>query len=188
MGFETFNSAMKKSSRLKRFNHLEGLKTKAVFSDCGKYRYLLEISKDTKQQGKRVCAVMLNPSVANESQADLWVLFLEILVFQKGSPYLQKVTGLSVVNLFAFIQTREFAGSPEHIGPLNDRYLDQAIAAADIVLIAWGKSCAHPERQAVVMNLLDKHQEKAIFVTKSHPSRGTYQDFIRPYSKKKGPC
>lgn len=173
---------MKKRSGPKRYKHLEGLKTRAVFSDCGKYRYLLEMTKNTQEQGKQVCAIMLNPSVADEYQADKSVQFLERLLFQKGSPNLEHITGLSVVNLFAFIQTHNFIGSPEHVGKLNDQYLDQAIAEADMVLIAWGKSCAYPERQAVVYKLLEKHPEKAVFLTKSHPSRGTYQDFIRPYS------
>ncbi len=182
MGFETFHGLMKKRSGPKFFKHLDGLNVRAEFSDCGRYRYLLEIVKDTKEQGTRVCAIMLNPSIANEKQADKSVQFLEKLLFEKTSPYLKNVVSLTIVNLFAHIQTRQFKGSPKQIGPLNDKYLHKAISKADIILIAWGKTCGYPERQTVVMNFLDKFPEKAIFITNSHPSRGTYKDFIRPFA------
>ncbi len=169
---------MKKPFKPKLFKHLEGLKNKAVFSDCGKYRYLLDIRKSEQKSGKRVCAIMLNPSVADETRADKSVQFLEKLIFEKASQYFKGVVCLSIVNLFAFIQTRDFEGKPEQVGPENDHYLETAISAADIVLIAWGKSASYPERKAQVLNTIGRYPRKTLLVTKIHPSRGRYADFI----------
>ena len=178
MGQETFNRHMKNPSKPKFFRHLEGLIITAVFSDCGIFRYLIENKKTKETSGKRVCAIMLNPSVANETRADKSVQFLEKLIFEKASRYFKGVTNLSIVNLYAFIQTRDFEGRPEQVGPQNDHYLEAAISRADIVLIAWGKSDSHPQRKAGILEVLDQYPGKTILVTKSHPSRGTYMDFI----------
>ena len=184
MGFETYHGLMKTPSKPKFFKHLEGLQVRAEFSDCGNFRYLLEIIRDTNKQERRVCAVMLNPSIANDKQADKSVQFLEKLIFEKPSSYFKNISGLTIVNLFAYIQTRNFEGSPEQVGPLNDQYLQMAISEADMVLIAWGKTCDYPERQAFVMKALEKTPEKPVFITNSHPSRGTYKDFVRPVNTK----
>ena len=178
MGQETFNGFMKKPFKPKFFKHLQGLKIRAVFSDCGNYRYLLDIEKEEQKKGKRVCAIMLNPSVADESRADKSVQFLEKLIFEKDSDFFKGVNRISIVNLFAFVQTRDFEGKPEQVGPQNDHYLETAISGADIVLIAWGKSESHPERKARVLQVLDRYPSKTILVTKIHPSRGRYGDFI----------
>jgi hypothetical protein len=179
---------MSKKPSIKSFRHLEGLNVNAVFSDCGNYRYLMEIKKGDNPSGKHICAIMLNPSIADENQADKSVQFLEKLIFEKPSPYFKDMETLIIVNLFAFIQTRKFQGNPEQAGPDNDQYLRQTIAKSDMVLIAWGKSCGYPQRQELVMNILHEYPEKPVFITKSHPSRGTYKDFIRPfYPKEKGP-
>lgn len=184
MGKQNFNGFMKRPFNSKNFQHLDGLTISAVFSDCGNYRYLLEIKKNAIKRGKRVCAIMLNPSIADETQADKSVQFLEKLIFEKADPYFKNVSQLSVVNLFAFIQTRNFEGGPDQVGVQNDRYLEATVKNSDIVLIAWGKTCAYSERKALVMKLLDKYTEKEILITKSHPSRGSYQNFIRLFNEK----
>ena len=172
---------MKRPSKVRWFRHLEGLQIKAVFSECGNFRYLLEIEKEVHKEGKRVCAIMLNPSVADETRADKSVQFLEKLIFEKPSPYFKGVACLSVVNLFAFIQTRNFEARPKQVGPENDHYLETAISTADIVLIAWGKSVDSPERKVRVLEILDRYPGKTVLLTKSHPSRGHYRNFIEQY-------
>ncbi|MCE2613965.1 DUF1643 domain-containing protein [Flavobacteriaceae bacterium D16] len=172
---------MKKPSKPKFFRHLEGLNISAVFSDCGNYRYLLEIEKNAIKRGKKVCAIMLNPSIADENQADKSVQFLEKLIFEKSTSYFKNVTTLSIVNLFAFIQTRDFEGKPDQVGPRNDKHLEAGIAAADIVLIAWGKTSAHQQRKARVLEVLERYPGKKILVTKIHPSRGHYANFITEF-------
>ena len=172
---------MNRTSGIKVYRHLPDLEVKAVFSDCGNYRYLLKIKRMGVASGKRVCAIMLNPSVANEWQADKSVQFLEKLIFEKAIPYFNKVTEIWIANLFAYIQTKNFKGTPEQVGELNDHYLASAIAAADIVLIAWGKSCSHPERQSKVGELLSRYPDKILLVTKRHPSRGQYENFVTSF-------
>ena len=181
MGFETFYSLMKTTPKLKFYKHLEGLKVRAEFSDCGKFRYLLEIANEKKKKGQKVCTIMVNPSVANVKQADKSVQFLEKLIFEKPSPYFKNVSSFFVVNLFSFIQTRDFKGSPEQVGAKNDHYLERAIAVADIVLIAWGKSNTHQERKECVLELLQRYTDKKVYTTKKHPSRGHYNSFISEF-------
>lgn len=172
---------MSKGPTKKVFQHLQGLQVKAVFSDCCNYRYLLKIKKLGVVPGKRVCVIMLNPSVASEKQADKSVQFLEKLIFEKVAPHFSEVSELWIVNLYAYVQTRYFKGMPEQVGEQNDHYLDTAIAAADIVLLAWGKTCSHPDRQAKVMELLSNYPEKVLLVTRRHPSRGQYENFVAEF-------
>ncbi len=174
---------MSRIHRTKVFRHLPGLEVKAVFSDCGKFRYLLKIKRKDAVQGKRVCAIMLNPSVASEEQADKSVQFLEKLVFEKPSPFFKDCSELWITNLFAYIQTHNFEGTPEEVGVENDQYLASAITEADIVLLAWGKTCPHTERQAKVIEILANYTGKQYFTTRSHPSRGRYDDFVIPWKR-----
>ena len=182
MGFETFNGLMKTISNPKFYKHLEGLIVRAEFSKCGNYRYLMEIKKKNKRKSnKRVCTIMLNPSVANENQADKSVQFLEKLIFEKSDSHFLDIGELTIVNLYAFVQTRNFEGNPELIGPKNNHFLKAAIASADIVLIAWGKSTAHQQRKDWVLGVLGQYPEKEVLITKVHPSRGYYTNFISEY-------
>ena len=124
---------------------------------------------------------MQNPSVADEYKADKSVQFLEKLIFEKGLPEFSQVNRCIIINQFARVQTRNFKGEPSDIGKDNDQYIQKAIEASDIVLIAWGKTNPFEERQKIVLNLLGKYRGKELLITQKHPSRGSYQDFIIPF-------
>ena len=167
---------------MRNFPHIDNTSVDAIFSDCKKYRYRLTIQNDNSSGSETVCVVMQNPSVANVEIADKSVQFLEKLIFTKGYSEFRNVKKIIIVNQFAFIKTNDFNGSELHIGQKNDAHILEAIREADTVLIAWGRSNRYSERKAVVNTMLAEHSGKTLLETKSHPSRGTYTNFIQTYS------
>ncbi len=121
----------------------------ADFSPCGRYRYRL--SREWAS-GKRVCGLLLNPSkasnVRDDSTASTFVSFSK----RWGCG------GFSIVNLFGLIATDPMAlvTDPEPVGPDNDRFIVETVAAADLVVCAWGTRVptAHAARAAEVLALL----------------------------------
>ncbi len=164
-----------------RFEHIKNIKSTAVFSIDNKYRYVLELTKTDMQKGKTVCAIMQNPSVANEEVADRSVQFLETLVFLDNYPQFKNVSTLIIVNQFALIQTRDFSGTSNVVGQDNDAHIREAIKRADIVLVAWGTSNNYTERKDTIKRMISSSTGKQVYQTKSHPSRGFHYDFIQPY-------
>ncbi len=124
---------------------------------------------------------MQNPSYANEHQADKSVQCLEKVVFEQNRPEFRKVTHLVVVNQFAFIQTNGFLGDDDAIGKENDQTIQTALADADVVLLAWGKSNRFKARQDFVLSAIRNLRGKKLLQTSSHPSRARYAGFIIPF-------
>lgn len=164
------------------YRHIDAVKAAAVFSGCGRYRYRLDISLQTGSgnNGKTVCAILQNPSVANAEVADKSVQFLEKLIFSKGLEPFENVDKLIVVNQFALIQTNDFSGAD--IGDHNDQYIRDAIAESDIVLVAWGARNPYIQRKQVIEGFLKSCKGKKLLQGKSHPSRARYADYISDYS------
>ena len=155
--------------------HIPDVLVKAKFSDCKKFRYQLTIENTSKTSGNTLCVIMQNPSVAN-------VKFLEKLIFEKEVEPFRNVKTIIVVNLFAYIKTNSFLGSADKIGKENDSIVRHAIEVSDMVLIAWGKTNSYSERRNVIHAILKDYPKKRLLKTRIHPSRGTYKDFIEPYS------
>lgn len=167
------------------FKHIDGVTVTAQFAWEGdlRYRYRLEIVlKHAAPTGTTACVVMQNPSYAGEDVADKSVQFMEKVVFKKGLPEFEGVRRLIVVNQFARIQTNGFQGLPSEVGALNDVAIRDALQESDIVILGWGSANRFEERKAFVLGLLAEVKPKALFKTRMHPSRGRYEDFIRPYS------
>ena len=164
------------------YEHINGAFVRAYFSDCGTYRYRLTIDFQDNDGGKCVCVIMQNPSVADAEFADRTVKFLEKLVFLEGYPEFEGVGRMIIVNQFAYVQTNDFDGSGEHIGPENDAYIQKALSEADIVLVAWGRTNKYKERGAVINAFIAESGEKLLLQTDRHPSRGAYKNFIKSYS------
>ncbi len=103
----------------------------AVFSEDGKYRYVLSRDWGT---GRRLTWVMLNPSRADATADDHTIR--KCLRYTQSWGY----SGLVVVNLFAYISSAPYklrlASDP--IGPENDEYLAKYLKVADRCLVAWG--------------------------------------------------
>lgn len=121
---------------------------RAVYSDCGAYRYLLEREWDAGL--RRLALVMLNPSTATETANDPTIERCERRARMLGYGTFR------VVNLFAFRATRpadlRMAAAP--VGPGNDAAIRQAAVWADAVLCAWGAHGGHQGRADAVAAML----------------------------------
>ena len=164
------------------YMHIENVKVTACFSECGRYRYRLDVAKNNAQGSRCVCAIMQNPSDANEERADRSIKILELLVFKKGLEEFLDVSKIIIVNQFAYIQKSEFHGSHDHIGSENDSHIKRAIDESDIVLIAWGKTNQYEGRKKTISQIIKSAGSKILLQTKTHPSRVKYDNFITPYS------
>ena len=166
-----------------RYLHINDVVVKAEFSTENGvlYRYRLEVSKLGSPEGSlTVCAVMQNPSYANEEVADKSVQFLEKNIFERGLHEFSGVGRLVVVNQFARVQTNGFMDEDSDIGERNDLAISNAIAESDIVLVAWGAANRFQARKRFVLDLLASQKHKKFYKTRMHPSRGRYDDFILP--------
>jgi len=159
--------------------------TSADFTDDKKFRYKLEVKLKTRNNGKVVCVVMQNPSYASEDIADKSVNFLEKLIFEKEYNEFSDVYKMIIVNQYAYIQTNGFKATEEQIGEKNNQVIENSINESDIILLAWGKSNSFTDRITFVNNVLKEKQNinKKRYITKKHPSRGSYLNFIDSYKK-----
>lgn len=113
---------------------LDGIvESSAVISPCGLYRYLLT----RRWQGGigLVCWVLLNPSTADGTLNDPTVR--RLIGYSRAWGF----SGFTVVNLFAFRATdpRAMKATPDAIGPENDRYIEEAASASNLVVGGWGR-------------------------------------------------
>jgi len=107
----------------------------ALFSPCGRFRYLLSRRWDTGRG--TVLWIMLNPSTADAERDDPTIR--RCIGFSR----LWGFGAMEAVNLFALRATdpRELGRADDPVGPLNDRHIADAAAGAAAVIAAWG---AHP--------------------------------------------
>ncbi len=108
--------------------------SRAVISDCGKYRYKLERIWDERKSG--VVFIMLNPSTADASVDDPTVR--RCINYAKKWGY----GSLTVLNLYAFKSTDpgllSKLTSSEKVGIENGDYLFQAKFMTHKIVVAWG--------------------------------------------------
>lgn len=167
------------------YKHIPGVVVKAEFTNENgiDYRHWMQITLvGATKNPLTACVVMQNPSYACEELADKSVQFMEKNVFARGLPFFADVERLLVVNQFARIQTKAFAGLTSDIGKNNDSAIRKAIRQSEIVIIGWGVSNRFKERQKFVWAVLASSHGKRIYRTSSHPSRGRYEGFIIPVS------
>ena len=107
------------------------VKSTATFSDCGRYRYLLERRWD---EGPSCLFIGLNPSTATAESDDATVRKCIALARSWG------FSGITMANLFA-VRCRypQILSSHQHpVGPETDRFLLPAIEQAHTVVVMWG--------------------------------------------------
>lgn len=148
------------------------MKSGAIISECGKYRYSL-----TREwgNGARVLWVMLNPSVADASLDDPTIR--RCIGFSQSNTFLVHAEGaigsLEVVNLFAFRATdpKDMAtarvNSVDIVGPENDRHIVEAASRAILVIAAWGADKLAPLRSVSIRKLVAPHELHALGKSKS---------------------
>lgn len=104
----------------------------AVLSDCGRYRYRLD--RKVAEAGAVYAFFGVNPSTADASLDDATVRKWRGFVARWGG------SRFIVGNVFAYRSTdvKALATTPDPIGRLNNDYLKQIIAEADILVPCWG--------------------------------------------------
>ena len=126
----------------------------AIFSPDRAYRYVLgrDVALDLLQQEKPgyVLWVMLNPSVANESQPDRTMT--RCVGFTRRWGY----TRMVIVNLYAVVSTDASYLRRHHepIGRHNNHFIAKYAKDAALVMCAWGDKNPSFQRAREVTNLL----------------------------------
>lgn len=115
---------------------------KAIFSECGKYRYRLDDELNSfgeREWPLHICWIMLNPSLAGGKHEGLEITDptnTRVRGFSSDWGY----TSYRIVNLFAFISPDpdglQFEVDP--VGPDSFKHVIKALGWADTVVCAWG--------------------------------------------------
>jgi hypothetical protein len=145
-----------------RTREQDGIERSAVFDDSGRYRYSLQrrwpasTPGPDANPGPKLVFIMLNPSRADANRDD--PTLRACMQFARGWGY----PLLEVVNLFAyctpFPQQLQTVADP--VGPGCDRYLLQAAASAERIILAWGNYGTLQDRDQTVLRRLQFAQPK----------------------------
>jgi len=154
----------------------------ATFDRSRRYRYQLWRQWDEKLPN--VVFLMLNPSKADAEKNDQTISTCIRMATRFG------FGSLDVVNLFAFCATypEELRAAKNPIGKLNDRYILDAVSAAEQVILAWGNHGEMRGRSAEVLELIEEHEHKLVCLgtTKSaqprHPLYVPSTIALKPYA------
>lgn len=134
---------------------------RAVFSDCGRFRYRLhrQLRQPTIDGWqRRVLFVMTNPSIADHEKPDPtttrcigFATALEASDLDIGNPF-----GLIATKSADLEKACKKAVDPlrEVIGPENDKHLAAMASRAHIIIVAWGKRGTLLGRDRAVYDLL----------------------------------
>jgi hypothetical protein len=136
---------------LRRHRKIERpMKGSAVFSTCGRYRYVLRRAWNPRRPA--VLFVGLNPSTADASSDDPTIR--RCVGFARDWNFGQ----LIMANLFAYraTQPRLLSQVDDPIGPHNDQWLGRLTRQADLIVAAWGVHGNLLDRDAEVLGRLPK--------------------------------
>ncbi|MCY1169393.1 hypothetical protein D9M73_94210 [compost metagenome] len=130
------------------------MKSHALVSPCGKFRYTL--SRCWDEDLPWVTFIMLNPSTADAQEDDATI--------RKCIGFCRRLGfgGFWVVNLFAFRATdpKDLKRASYPVGPDNDIHLASAVALGGEVICAWGSNAKGLSRPAEVLAILKKMGRK----------------------------
>lgn len=149
------------------------IKRTAVFDRTGRYRYCLE--RRWQAKGSSVAFVMLNPSQADASRDD--PTLRACMQFAQRWEH----AALCVVNLFSYRTPHPavLKQANDPIGDENDRYLLQAVEAADQVVLAWGNWGSLARRDRTVLTLLTPHQAKLTYLQLNRSGQPRHPLYIK---------
>ena len=107
------------------------MRSSALFSDCGRYRYLLSRRWG---EGEQCAFVGLNPSTADSTNNDATVR--KCMQFAHAWGF----AGITLVNLYArrcrYPQALSTSNDP--VGPDNDHWLSHVVDGASLAIAMWG--------------------------------------------------
>ena len=120
----------------------------AVFSECGRYRYVLW--RSWNPVAPTAAFVGLNPSTADASVDDPTIRRCKGFARDWG------YGGLVMLNLYAFVTSfpGRLALADDPVGPENDEHLRARAASAGIVIAAWGAFKQTGARVSAVLELV----------------------------------
>ncbi|TDW21105.1 hypothetical protein EV128_12274 [Rhizobium azibense] len=137
------------------------MQTSAILSEDRKYRYRLDRWWSDRP---RVAFVMLNPSIADETENDKTIT--RLIGFARD----WNLGGFTVANLFAWRETYsgELHKVAEPIGANNDEFIMTVARSCCAVIVGWGAKGGSLNRDMHVMHLLRENgiQPLAFEVTK----------------------
>ena len=141
---------MKRKNIVTKYHQKGDAKSKAIYSDCEKYRYSLTRIWDG--EAKKLHFVMLNPSTATEIQNDPTVERCE------RRARTLNFGAFRVTNIFAWRDTdpKKMKCAIEPIGLLNDEAILSGCNWGDCTIAAWGNHGIYLSRGFDVMELLRK--------------------------------
>ncbi|PJR13942.1 DUF1643 domain-containing protein [Sinorhizobium meliloti] len=145
------------------------VRSSAVISDCGTYRYRLE--RDWDATASKVAFLMLNPSTADHTEDDPTIR--RCIGFAKAWGF----GGIIVGNLFALRSTypKALYSHPDPVGPDNDEHLVGICQSSLRIVCAWGTHGTLHGRDRVVYDRLELFDLRALKVTsKGHPGHPLY--------------
>lgn len=133
---------------IERHHAADGIRSSALWSDCGQYRYRLS---RRWAGGPMLLYIMLNPSRATEAQNDPTIERCQRRATALG------YGAFTACNLFPLCATdpRDLKAHAHPDTPDHDRILRHAADEADTILCAWGVHGTHRNRAAEVAALLD---------------------------------
>ena len=128
------------------------MKRSAVFSACGRYRYVLRRVWDNEQPP--VLFIGLNPSTADATRDDATSRVCINYAMRWG------YGGVLLGNLFAWRCTERarLRKVADPVGPDNDRWLRRLQKQAPLVVCAWGESGGYLDRDQAVLRFLHDPQ------------------------------
>ena len=138
---------------------MKTIRSSAVISMCGKYRYRLE--RDLRPgwgDGTRTMTwIMVNPSTADASTDDATIR--KVCGFAERHGCDRVIVG----NLFAWRtpNVRDLALVADPCGPENDRHLEEMIRESDLLVCAWGTANKLPvtlrQRYTIIRDIAQTH-------------------------------
>ena len=151
-----------------------GRQSRALYSRCGTYRYLLEREWG---EGGKLLYILLNPSTATEERND------PTLERCERRARALDFGGFAVANLFAYRATRpeDLRRADAPVGPDNDDALLLAAQAASAVLCGWGVHGTYRGRNSEVMTLLSAADIKPFHLgltRAGHPRHPLYVPYM----------
>lgn len=149
----------------------EGLERSAEISECGRYRWCLRRSWKHGGNGKTICFVLLNPSVADAAQDD--PTLRRCMAFTRAWGF----SSLSVRNLFPFRATdpADLRLAEDPTGGARGDVELVAAKTADLVVCAWGANGDFRGRGQQALKLLAGKPLHCLKLTKhGHPQHPLY--------------
>jgi len=116
-----------------------GMKTRAIISEDGKYRY--QLSRIWDEEKPKVLFIMLNPSTADADVDDPTIR--RVVNFSKSWGY----GGVFVGNLYAYRSTdpKGLKHTEDPIGPENMSHIQSLVGLTDKIVYAWGNNKKEPK-------------------------------------------